>query len=601
MTSVIDDREQAAHSRESSAPAVLVVARLGMRRLPRPAVLWTSLLAAIAPLIMLREVLLAPRMNAVDFWNVLARVTGDAGEFTIRGALSLQNEHPTILPGLAYYASARWFSADNRVLGLLTWLMAAAVLAALLWLLPRRLPGLARTSLVVLLPFLVFAPKGLHNFAYGMSGTAWWMANLFVVAALLAWHLRRRVVGLGLGVLASMSYGTGFAVWPALVAFAVVRREWRWAVPPLVLGPVAVVFWRLLGGAENGVSQVGNAGPFDVLATALAASGSLWSSESFEVAVVAGAVAAALLLVAAVRTWYPVRHGDSAAVSAPLPAADLAPWLALGVYAGVSALLIGQSRAQLGTEALAGRYASIAGLATAATAVLAVSAVAGRWALLPLGLAAAVVLGTAGASTVAATGVRGHYVNLELSAVAVRLGVPGAVPEAVFDRRATPALQALGGHPFDDGFDLGCGAEVGDVVGGGGLPDLIGLSAVPGDLSPAEGAVVSMGSVDEVRLGPAAAPFLRVDGWAVVGGEPARCVLVTDRTGRVTGGGVVGRPRVDLLREVRGDVRVGFSAVSTLEARFYRVLFVGQDEPGGSDTYVVDIDTRLAAAPPLEG
>jgi hypothetical protein len=546
---------------------------------------WSSaavaLLAVVPAAVMLVEVAGAPRMNALDYWDVLARVTGDAGEFTVRGALSLQNEHPTLLPGLAYYADARWFGADNRALGLLTWLMAAASLALLVRLLPRSLPPASRGAAVVLLAWLVFAPKGLHNFVYGMSGTAWWSANLAVLAALTLWHRGRRGPACAAGLVACACYGTGFAVWPALLVLALLRREGRWMPVPFALGLVTVTAWTVLGGSDSGGRQLSDPSALETVGTALTTTGSLFSSGPVEVAGLAGAITVVALLLA-LAALAPAWAGRSAAEAPGAPPAETAPWVALAVWGVASLWLIATARTHLGTEALAGRYTSIAALFLAATVVLTLSArVRAGFPAVPAAVAV-LVLATVAAAAGTTTAVRGHYRTLELHAVAVRLGVPATVPAAGFDSTVLPTLQALRGYPFTAAFDLGCGRREGDVVDVQALPRLPLVDRFQEQTG---------GRVDSVVEGPAVdddadvrGQGVRVEGWALLGREPAGCVLVTTPDGEVVGGGIVGIPREDLAGPL------GWAVVVPGGSPRYTVVLVAGDDPHSDPAYRVPID-----------
>jgi hypothetical protein len=532
--------------------------------------------AGVPPLLMLLEIGRAPVMNFNDYWIVLDRLTAADGSLLPRQVFTLQNEHPTFLPGLAYYADARWLGGTNHPLGLLAWLMAVGTLVLLTRMLPRGVPQPVRGGLVVLLAILVFAPKGLHNYAYGMSGVAWLSANLAAVAALYSAHRGRVPFALALGLLACLCYGTGFAVWPALLVLLILHRS-RWWPAAVGLGALCTLAWLvLLSGPSEQPSGAEPQSIYGAVGTALTTLGGLSSSSlTSEVPLLVGALIVVVVGGAAADLLR--RHRTPAQAVAPAqtgepgrpPGAEsdtLWPWLALAVFAVASAMLVGLSRAgfQAGGS---GRYASIAALGTAA-AVTIVAARSGRSSttVTAAGLAAvALVAGSAGARTAAE--VRATYPYFSLLAIAVRAEVPQTVPELPFEESVLPKLQALGAYPFDRRLDIGCGFRLGDGV------DLTQVLRFP-PRSALE-TTGSAGVVDAVKQERG----VRADGWAAFDGRRGECALVVDDSGLVVGGGVTGLPRADLLQlDTDLDPALGWAVVAPATSYPAQVIFVTGDD-----------------------
>src|SRR5699024_9991968 len=119
--------------------------------------------------------------------------------------------------------------------------------------LPRDLNRWQRAALVLAASTLVFNPHGIHNFVRSMSGASWVLAMLLVLAALFAMQRRHGLTAILLGLLASVSYGTSFAVWPALAVVARLRGyRPRRQITPMAVGIVVVAAWLVLRGPRGG-------------------------------------------------------------------------------------------------------------------------------------------------------------------------------------------------------------------------------------------------------------------------------------------------------------------------------------------------------------
>lgn len=529
---------------------------VGMERTERvpPARRWTSdrrlargieLLAVLPVIAVGLDVAKAPRLQLLDYWHVLLRITNADGSLHLPGLRFLQNEHPLMLPSLFYWLDARLFAGDNRVLGYLAIVIGVLTVLLLREALPKRLPPVLRACLVVGASALVFSLHGLHNFALGMSGTAWLTANLIVVAALLLGLRGRWWLAWAAGVLACMSYGTAFAVWPALALLATMRGErwWRRLVP-LAIGAAVVVVWLFLRPeVDAGGKPANDVGT--LLYTFLTVVGHLWTADTAGVAVVAGMLIlfgyAAMLTVPAARA----RH--------------LWFWWALALHATLASAMIATARIDFGTDfGLSSRYTSLSVLASVPLLVIVASVGfvrarrnARRIALAALAVGAlGFVLGSPTATTV-----RSALSEMPLQAVAMRAGLGDELGVRLPSSAAlNPRLEAMGHYPFTDDFTLGCGGpELGSKL------DLAKMSPLPA----ADGSKQTepAGWVDRVE--PRGRASL-IRGWATgASGDPVGCVVYADATGKITGGGQYHLPRPDVastLSWVASDT--GFAVIA---------------------------------------
>jgi hypothetical protein len=502
-----------------------------------------ELLALLPAIAMAFEVAASPRLQQLDYWSVLLRITNPDGTYDIGGVWDLQNEHPLIVPSFFYWIDAKWFGGDNRVLGYLTVAIAVATVLLLRSALPRVLPALLRAGLVVATSALVFSLHGIHNFALGMSGSAWLTANLLVVGSLLLARRRRWVLAWSAGVLACASYGTGFAVWPALFLLAVMHGERWWRrIATLLVGAATVAVWLTMKpSVMPGQAPADDVG--SLLYTFLTLIGHVWTGRSTDLAAIAGGAVlcglVALLTVPVARTR------------------GLWLWWALASYGLLACAMIAAARVDFGTDiGLASRYTSLSALTSVPLLVI-VATVAYRRSPgnAPRFAVASVAIGlvgfTLGAPMVAV--VREAVSDSPLRAIAFRaelddrfwIGVPDT-------ERIAPRLDALDHYPFTDDFTLGCGGpELGDRVD---PDDMTAMPLADEDEPGPSGAVDSADTRGDTTL---------LRGWVTGGHEGVRCVLFTDATGEVTGGGQyhLARPDVKtLIQWVASDT--GFAVIA---------------------------------------
>lgn len=502
--------------------------------------------ALVPPLMMLREVLRAPQLHFYDYWWVLLDITGEDGSLRPEALFGFRNEHPFVLPSLLFWLSARFGHGLNHPLGLVVLAFGVGCVLLVRAMLPASLGRWQRAALVVATSTLVFNPHGIHNFVRSMSGASWILAMLLVLGALLAMQRGRLLPAVVLGLLASISYGTSFAVWPALSVVGWMRGERRGRVAtPMIVGVLVVATWLLLRGPQGGGGSSPTDDPAQALLAGLSMLGMVWTGTEPSLALVAGVAGLAVLALHLPGCLRPEHRAASA------------PWWGLAVYAAGCAVMISGSRAAFGESAgLQSRYNSMTAALWIAVLVIVVA-----WARWPGVRSIAVfttVLSTVALGAPMAQAVREDAPNQDLLAVAAKVGTTDAFTDRFpSPERLLPRLRALGHYPFSDEFTLGCGdgVEIGARVNTADwrVPS-IGSYREP---RPAGWDVVLNVETDQVQGG---ARMLK--GWSISGIERARCVAVLDQQGEVVGGGVVDIPRSDAESQTPGiEIGLGYRAV----------------------------------------
>lgn len=506
-----------------------------------------EVLALIPPLAIVVEVARSGKLQWLDYWYVLVRMTNPDGSFHPGGIFVPQNEHPLMIPSLLYWLDARLADGDNRVLGYLVIVIAAATVLMLRAALPKTLPPVVRAGLVVAASALVFSLQGLHMFVRSMSGAAWLTANLFVVAALVLANRRKWWAAWGMGLLATASYGTGFALWPALAVLAALHKErWRTRLIPLGIGVVLVGIWYYLkptiwrGGTP--ANDVGS-----LLYTFLSIVGKMWTADNAGFAVIAGAL---ILVVLAVLT-------TNKTAQAP----GLRFWWALAVYGILACGMIATARVDFGADfGLSSRYSSLAVMVSIPLLVLMAAilykGVRRNAQKIAITVVALGVVGfTLGLPTAAL--LRGQITEHPLEGIAIAAGYGDTLgPVIPKEDQLEPTLRALHAYPLNGRFSLGCGGpELGSRI------DLDKTTALPqpGTRSPNQpsGLVESIEPRGEADL---------IVGWATGGiargADQVRCTLVVDGGGKVVGAGVSRLVRSDVTaRYWNTPPDVGFKAI----------------------------------------
>jgi len=554
MTATIqttDVSEAPSSSEEPSAPA--------RRRRPHVDLATALQLVALVPIaamvLLVRD---SSKLQWFDYWGSLPRVVNPDGSLAESGLFTYNEGHILAVPSVVYWLNYRLTSGLNTTLGLFVVAISAVQLLMLRRLLPRP-AAIGRwwfATAFVALSALLFASQGAHNFSRAMSGTAWLLANFFVIVALLVTVLLRSRPWLGLllaaplAVLATLSYGTGLMAWPALLALALVLRPPR-SRPTLLLAGLSVVAvgWYFAAYDRPASQSAVGIDPVEMGRRTVQVLGSaLLPDSSGAVAVGAiGLVLAAALAVSALRT-------DREAA---------APWVALAVYSVLAAGMIGVARGGIASSDIgtSSRYFSLSALLWSSLVVLAV--IGSPRDLRTLGFAALVGLLAFVGGGAAVDQVRASVPEQDELAIAMRLGVSQNYPFLWGNDRHRPLLEELGHYPFSSDFDADCG-RLGDAVGSEARP------LPQGRLR---------GSAESIAPGYASSA-VRLTGWVSSPDVGVRCILVVDQSDRVVGAGAYGIERGDLMTArvaPTGDFDIGFGAVAPSGSWTYGIVVELED------------------------
>jgi hypothetical protein len=362
-----------------------------------------------------------------------------------------------------------------------------------------------------------------------MSGAAWLPANLFGLAALLAQQRRRPVLMVGAALAASFSYGTGLAVWPALLVAGALRdrkvlSQWYVAVIGLLVG-----IWYRHEFLQINRDTVGSPTPRRALRNVLELIGAyLYPQDSGVSIPVGAAILGAAVGLAGAFAWIRLRragedHGGSA-------------WTGLLTFALGAAGLNGAARDNYFVSHTASRYAAIGALVLVALLGLAASVLprwswagrAPRW--LSAVLVAPLLLAVTLAGATREPEMEATRRNQEILTVAMHIGAAsdsthwmgglGRLPIGIED-----LLRANDHIPFDGSFDLDCGR-------------------LGTHLEPAELGALPPG-VD--ALVEAVEPETRMDalgatGWIDAPAMDVECIVIADQEATVIGAAGFGDP-----------------------------------------------------------
>ncbi|WIY02435.1 DUF2079 domain-containing protein [Amycolatopsis mongoliensis] len=481
--------------------------------------LWvfTAVPAALALLAAVR----APKMHVLlDFWHVFAKITDDNGHLLLGQVFTYHLDQPFVVPSLLFYADAAWFDGDNRVLTVLTIALLAVAVFALHTMLPRHLNTTTRVALTAAMSWLLFSSHATELWLQSTNGISWVPAVTFCTIAIACAHHGRPIGAYVAAALGCLSFGAALPIWLAIAFIAWLRKESRLhVVVPAAAGMVILAAWWLTkpAGTQSGATAAFD--PDGRLSVVAAAVGGLWSVDIAVLAVIAGGLTIAMLALL-------LRHTIT-----DRPTAD-AGWAGLACYAFALALMLALGRTTTnvpgGNVGLISRYVLVAALATIALLVL-TTLHRPQWSQRYLVVAVvALSLVTHAIGGGKADQVRRSYTPLSLSAIALRVDAPAALEALHIQRAAAPAAHALRAYPFSSAFTLGChGPELGSH-----------LELTTAQPMSTGGPGTARGALDT----PATDAGAITTGWAVINGTQPDCILITDQTGTVTGGGITGLP-----------------------------------------------------------
>jgi hypothetical protein len=514
-----------AHGPDVTAPIPRIAAPVRARASWRPDVAAWWLFAAVPVGLALLAAVRAPRMHVLlDYWHVFAKITDDNGNLLLGQVFTYHLDQPFVVPSFLFYADAAWFGGDNRVLTVLTIALLAVAVLALRTMLPQQLSPATRGALTAAMAWLLFSSHATELWLQSTNGISWVPAVTFCTVAIACAHRGHLAIASGAAVLGCLSFGAALPIWFVVAFIMWLRKESRLRIAiPAVAGVVIVGAWWLTkpAGAQSGATAAFD--PDGRLSAAAAAVGGLWSVDVAVVAVIAGGLTITLLGLLLNRTI-----GDRLRESTSTEAG----WAGLAFYAFALGLMLALGRTTTnvpgGNVGLISRYVLVAALATIALLVL-TTLHRPQWPQRYL-VAGVVTLAliTHAIGGGKADEVRRSYTPLTLSAIALRVDAPAALDALHIQRGAAPAARALRAYPFNDDFTLGCGGpELGSHV------ELTAAQPMPHD-----GPGTAHGETDSLT----ASADTIITGWAVLNGTPPGCILITDSTGTVTGGGITGLP-----------------------------------------------------------
>lgn len=500
-------------------------------------------LAALPAVAMTWVVLHGTKMQYTDYWRMVDRTFGSNGGLDVGGLFSFENEHPVVIPQILYWLNARLASGSNITLGLFVVAVVVGQLVVIRRFIPaEERPRLVGVALFVAASVVLFSRQGSHNFLLGMSGTAWLTANLLALVAILACWRRRVWTAVGFGVLASLTYGTGLLVWPALLATDLyVRRRPRPDLRIVAYGGIVLVGYFVLRDPDKDSL---NAGVVDTVRGGWSVAGSILTSSltGTQVLGALGCVVGIGLVAAAYRA----------------DRSSAAPWVGLFTFATLSTFVIGRTRwpwiESIGQQ---GRYASLAALFW--LSLLGLTAAVLRYrrvALVPIAAVGLAALAFGGAEL---RNQRAELPAQEEFADAMRLDLAdgfGYLPYFGYPRVA-PRLEDMGHYPFDGSFDGDCGLD------GQQLGEIPPIDSEDGEL--ARGYLVADGR------------GTRLFGWVPEDlSDRVDCVLVLDWTRTVVGYGAVGVP--DPTKDTTHvDQERAFAAIAPSGSPVFQAVLVLDD------------------------
>lgn len=478
-------------------------------------------LAALPAVRMVNLVRQATATQYSDYWPMFSSVFNFDGSLNVRGIFEFRNVHSLVTAKLLYWINFQISGGSNNILGyiVVAFVIAQVVLVYFLVRRSRNASIMTRGIIVVTASLLLFARHGTWNFMHSMSGAAWLTANFFVIAAIVAEGPtpRRRVGSFALGIAASLSYGTGLMVWPALLVAATIRDRKIWRHWLIVIGGVASVLWYQYQPLAPGAVHHGKHGAvklekaLTVLGASLAG-GSTGRSIALAVLVIVGGIVAGIFVIR----------------KAP---AQAAPWIGLWTYGLLASAFIGFGRRMsLERLVLSGRYSSLGSFAILGAIALVLLSIPQvgkvRWGVFAFWLLGAIAVWQSGA-TEARQELAGGARWDDL-AILQRLDLADGLPRwLLFEKfpRITAQMENMGHYPFNDNFTLDCGT-FGTTIHPRGITDAL-PSGITGRLSNKPEIGVARGA-------------RRIRGYLTTAPE---CIVATDATGKVIG---VGRAKVDV-------------------------------------------------------
>lgn len=541
LNAVTTDRAKAEESRSRWANIAPVV---------------VAAVAVVSPGYLLWMILSGSRMQFGDYFYMIRHLYDADGSFNVPGLFTRANEHLVVLPKLIYSVNYLIFEGSNISLGVFVWALSALtafVVGASLW--SRVISGpWRRVMMIWVLALFAFPLPALHNYLFAMSGAAWMMASMFAVVAIVSMVKSRPLLAAFFGVLGTLSYGTGIAIWAALFILFLLLRRFSWQNFVMVgLGIISVALERFSSVSPQHHPPI----EFDLLKIGRSMTVSIGSllTNNTEISVLLGS---ALIPVFVFLAWR-VYHTQHEVPERLVP-------VGIGVFALSAAFLFAMSRTGFGDGMFtSSRYMGVMSLFMLSILLMVIGS---EWSIKRgalVSVVAILALATSAAPVIEQVKALSRF-HQELGEIATKLGLGQSLIFGM-TQPSLRLLETLEHYPF---------SRSGDSIACGVLGETVTAPVVFDDRSV-------VGWIDSSEELPEA-ETLRIDGW-VYSEQRGECLLVLDSTNQVVGGGVIGWDREDARQAVNAPQRdLGWIAVAPFDE--YEALRVGVFVPGRDEFFI---------------
>jgi hypothetical protein len=471
-----------------------------------------------------------------DYWsNIRGLITENGLNFALSNLLRHNNEHVVLIPKLIYATNYLLTSGSN--IGLIVYSICVGIACLILLLalardLLREMP-MRWVACAVLFPLAMFSAKLSHSYYFGMSGTIWLTADLFVIlsAAALAKAARTNSVAwlclsLLVALIGVLTYSTAIYALLIILVFTCVHvflPKLRRRFPLPALAAIALVVVAVLAGWMAYRTHPSTHPPLDFDPVGLAAFVLTYLGSSVSSGYWPPVMGFLILAVGALSIRRLLKDGRGQ---------DMLLWVILFLYAPFNGVMTGIGRLGYGIGAAkSSRYQSVVVISLIATIVLVFAAlpkeVRSRREAWIKGATIAALAAMAVYFVVNYKTVRGYAARIErkpIAEIALRLNLAGdqhiraATPNLNQFHLVLPALRASRHVPFNAASR--CESFVGQHLVATGEPE--------GAIDNVASYAVSRSTQDAIEL----------SGWAEKADRAPDCIAIIDATGIVIGVGV---------------------------------------------------------------
>ena len=306
----------------------------------------------------------------MDQWDLVPLLEkAHAGELGLSDIWTQHNEHRIFFPRLLMLALAS-LTHWNIMYELYTNMILAGLILLFLYSLLNKTYGNYTPSwLIVVLSFLVFSPAQWENWSWG------WQIQIFLsvlgtvaaVWSVSSWpsQLKGVIIGIVAAVIASYSFNNGLLTWIVVGMILLVKRERKWKDISLWIVAFIVTtvlyYYKYTKPAHHPSLLAFINHPYDFIRYVFAYLGSPLSFGKKDISITIGLLSVIIVCIGTI----------SAKRSSEEDFNRLLPWLALGLYAILSAAATGIGRLGFGvSQAVVSRYTTISTLLTISALVI---------------------------------------------------------------------------------------------------------------------------------------------------------------------------------------------------------------------------------------